>query len=199
MTREETKETNTLKEQIQELENQRHNIDNKISILRQKYNKSLEIHIGNIYKTYTEDAYIKVVDVNDSSVDILQIDDQAITWDWWSKECVSTLKQLTKLPKDIIDIWKSRGIKLQIKMTTKDAFKQIIKCTCVILVNTWHSINKAVYKYPWVFIIAITFISTIVSIVNIGKARAERDKSNKTMVEMQQKIDTMECIIESRK
>lgn len=27
------KETNTLKEQIQELENQRHNIDNKISIL----------------------------------------------------------------------------------------------------------------------------------------------------------------------
>ena len=112
MTREETKETNTLKEQIQELENQRHNIDNKISILRQKYNKSLEIHIGNIYKTDTEDTYIKVVDVNDSSVDILQIDDQAITWDWWSKECVSTLKQLTKLPKDIIDIWKSRGIKL---------------------------------------------------------------------------------------
>lgn len=84
-------------------------------------------------------------------------------------------------------------------MTTKDAFKQIIKCTCVILVNTWYSINKAVYKYPWVFIIAITFISAIVSIVNIGKARAERDKSNKTMVEMQQKIDTMECIIESRK
>ena len=199
MTREKAKETNTLKEQIQELENQRHNIDNKISILQQKYNKSLEIHIGNIYKTYTEDVYIKVLDVHDSSVEILQIDDQVISWNWWSKECVSPLKQLTKLPKDIIDIWKSRGIKLQIKMTTKDAFKQIIKCTCVILVNTWHSINKAVYKYPWVFIIAITFISAIVSIVNIGKARAERDKSNKTMVEMQQKIDTMECIIESRK
>ena len=199
MTREEAKETNTLKEQIQELENQRHNIDNKISILQQKYNKSLEIHIGNIYKTYTEDAYIKVLDVHDSSVEILQIDDQVISWNWWSKECVSPLKQLIELPKDIIDIWKARGIKLQIKMTTKDAFKQIIKCTCVILVNTWHSINKAVYKYPWVFIIAITFISAIVSIVNIGKARAERDKSNKTMVEMQQKIDTMECIIESRK
>ena len=84
-------------------------------------------------------------------------------------------------------------------LTTKDAFKQIIKCICVIIVNTWKSINKAVYKYPWVFIIAIAFISTIISIVNIGKARAERDKSNKTMVEMQQKIDTMECIIESRK
>lgn len=109
MTRE---ETNTLKEQIQELENQRHNIDNKISILQQKYNKSLEIYIDNIYKTYTEDVYIKVLDVSDSSVEILQIDDQGITWDWWSKECISTLKQLTELPKDIIDIWKSRGIKL---------------------------------------------------------------------------------------
>ena len=105
-------ETNTLKEQIQELENQRHNIDNKISILQQKYNESLEIHIGNIYKTYTEDVYIKVLDVHDSSVEILQIDDQGITWDWWRKECVSTLKQLIELPKDIIDTWKSRGIKL---------------------------------------------------------------------------------------
>lgn len=109
MTRE---ETNTLKEQIQELENQRHNIDNKISILQQKYNKSLEIHIGNIYKTYTEDSYIKVLYVYDSSVEILQIDDQVISWNWWSKECISPLEQLTKLPKDIIDIWKSRGIKL---------------------------------------------------------------------------------------
>lgn len=71
MTRE---ETNTLKEQIQELENQRHNIDNKISILQQKYNKSLEIHIGNIYKTYTKDAYIKVLEVHDSSIELLQID-----------------------------------------------------------------------------------------------------------------------------
>lgn len=73
-------ETNTLKEQIQELENQRHNIDNKISILQQKYNKSLEIHIGNIYKTYTKGAYIKVLEVHDSSVEILQIDDQVISW-----------------------------------------------------------------------------------------------------------------------
>lgn len=105
-------ETNTLKEQIQELENQRHNIDNKISILQQKYNESLEIHIGSIYKNYTEDEYIKVLDVNDSRVDILRIDDQVINYDWYSKECISSLKQLTELPKDISDIWESRGIKL---------------------------------------------------------------------------------------
>ena len=112
MTREEIKETNTLKEQIQELENQRHNIDNKISILQQKYNESLEIYIGSLYKTDTEDEYIKVLDVNDSSVDILRIDDQVINYDWYSKECINSLKQLTELPKDISDIWESRGIKL---------------------------------------------------------------------------------------
>ena len=112
MIREKIKETNTLKKQIQELENQRHNIDTKISILQQKYNELLKIHIGSIYTTYTEDAYIKVLDVNDSRVDILRIDDQVIKYDWYSKEYVSSLKQLTELPKDISDIWKSRGIKL---------------------------------------------------------------------------------------
>ena len=81
-------------------------------------------------------------------------------------------------------------------MTSKDAFKQIIKCICVILVNTWHSINKAVYKYPWVFIIAIAFISAIVSIVNIGKARAERDYSTKKLISVQQRLDSVECALD---
>lgn len=102
----------TLKEQIQELENQRHNIDTKISILQHEYSKSLKIRIGNIYQNYTEDAYIKVLEVDDERVMLLRIDDQIICYDWWSKECVNTLTQLTELPKDIINIWKSRGIKL---------------------------------------------------------------------------------------
>lgn len=112
MTREKDKGISTLKEQIQELENQRHNIDTKISILRQKYNKSLEIYVGSIYKIYATDAYIKVLDVSDSRVYVLRIDEQVIIYDWWRKECVSLLEQLTALPKDISDIWKSRGIKL---------------------------------------------------------------------------------------
>ena len=59
-------------------------------------------------------------------------------------------------------------------LTTKDAFKQIIKCSWVILVNTWNSLNKAVHKYPWVFIISILIASSIISIVNIGKAGRKR-------------------------
>ena len=112
MTREETKETSTLEEQIQELENQRHNIDTKISILQHEYSKSLKIRIGNIYQNYTEDAYIKVLEVDDEYVMLLRIDAKVIKYDWWRRGLVSSLKQLTELPKDIINIWKSRGIKL---------------------------------------------------------------------------------------
>ena len=84
-------------------------------------------------------------------------------------------------------------------MSTKDAFKQIFKCICIILVNTWNSINKAAHKFPWVFILLTIIISIVLSVLNIGKARQERDNSNKAMVQMQQKIDTMQCIIENRK
>lgn len=105
----------TLKEQIQELRNQRHNIDIKISILQHAYNEFLKIHVGNIYQNYTEDAYIKVLEVDDEYVMLLRIDAKVIKYDWWRRGLVSSLKQLTELPKDIINIWKSRGIKLQIK------------------------------------------------------------------------------------
>ena len=83
-------------------------------------------------------------------------------------------------------------------LTTKDAFKQIIKCSWVILVNTWNSLNKAAHKYPWVFIISILIASSIISIVNIGKARQERDASCKAMYKMQQKIDTLECMVDKK-
>jgi len=83
-------------------------------------------------------------------------------------------------------------------MTSKDAFIQIGKCIWVILVNTWKSINKFAHKYPWVFIVAIMLTSVIISVVSIGQARAERDYSNKKMVEMQMKLDTLQCIVENR-
>ena len=81
-------------------------------------------------------------------------------------------------------------------LTTKDAFKQIIKCSWVILVNTWNSLNKAAHKYPWVFIISILIASSIISIVNIGKARAERDYSTKKLISVQQRLDSVECALD---
>ena len=83
-------------------------------------------------------------------------------------------------------------------MTTKDAFIQIGKCSWVILVNTWTSINKAAHKYPWAFIVPIIIIATVISILGIGKARQERDYSNKQMVELQMKLDTLQCIVNNK-
>ena len=83
-------------------------------------------------------------------------------------------------------------------MTSKDAFIQICKCSWVIIVNTWNSINKAAHKYPWAFILPIILITTAITIVGIGKARAERDYSNKKMIEMQMKLDTLQCVVENK-
>lgn len=85
---------------------------------------------------------------------------------------------------------------MEFTLTTKDAFKQIIKCSWVILVNTWNSLNKAVHKYPWVFIISILIASFIISIINIGKARAERDYSTKKLISVQQRLDSVECALD---
>ena len=83
-------------------------------------------------------------------------------------------------------------------MTTLEAFKQIYKCVGVILSNSWITLNKLVHKYPWVFILAITFVCSLVSIINIGQARQERDASCKAMYKMQQKIDTLECMVDKK-
>lgn len=83
-------------------------------------------------------------------------------------------------------------------MTTLEAFKQIYRCIGVILSNSWKALNKMVHRYPWVFILTVAFVSSLVSIVNIGKARQERDASCKAMYKMQQKIDTLECMVDKK-
>lgn len=80
-------------------------------------------------------------------------------------------------------------------MTSKDAFIQICKCSWVILTNTWNSINKAAHKYPWAFIIPILLAATVISVINIGQARAERDNYNRQLIEVQQSLDSAKCII----
>ena len=72
-------------------------------------------------------------------------------------------------------------------LTTKECFKLIGKALWTITKNTGRTINKAVYRYPWIFIVAILIVAFIVSYINITEARAERDKYNKeyTMTEMQ--------------
>lgn len=72
-------------------------------------------------------------------------------------------------------------------LTTMECFKLIGKALWTIIKNTGRAINKAVYRYPWFFIIAIMLGAFIISYINIAEARQECDKYNKeyTMTETQ--------------
>lgn len=74
--------------------------------------------------------------------------------------------------------------------TTKQAVVLIAWYHWCIVKNTAKAINKAVHKLPWLFVVLSIVISTIVSIVFIGKARAERDSYNKKLVHATQLLDS---------
>lgn len=75
--------------------------------------------------------------------------------------------------------------------TTKQAAVFIVVYySWVIVRNIGKAINRAVYKLPWLFVVLSIVISTIVSIVFIGKARAERDSYNKKLVHATQLLDS---------
>lgn len=103
---------NSLKEQIQKLKNQRNAIDVKISIMQKKYNEHINIHRGDMYIDYANSAYIKVLSIDKDIMHVLHMDRRSIRYDWLSKECITRLKQLTALPEDMNDMWKSRGINI---------------------------------------------------------------------------------------
>lgn len=74
--------------------------------------------------------------------------------------------------------------------TTKQAVVFICVYSWVILRNAGRAIDKAVHKLPWLFIVITIVISFIVSIVFIGKARAERDSYNQKLVHVTQQLDS---------
>ena len=69
---------------------------------------------------------------------------------------------------------------------------------CNIAVNVWAivrnialAINKAVYRFPWVFIVLTVVACMIASFVAIANARTERDSYNKKATELQLKYDSI--------
>ena len=74
--------------------------------------------------------------------------------------------------------------------TTKQAAVFIVVYSWVIVRNIGRAINKEVHKLPWLFIVITVVISFIVSIVFIGKARAERDSYNQKLVHVTQQLDS---------
>lgn len=59
-------------------------------------------------------------------------------------------------------------------------------------------IDNALHRYPYPFIFVTVIAATLVAVVNIGKARAERDSLNKQCYELQQKLESVCNEIEAR-
>lgn len=82
------------------------------------------------------------------------------------------------------------------KTSSKKAACLIAIYFWVIIRNTSISINKSVYKFPWVFIILIMTISLITSFILITKARAERDNYNQKLVKVSMQLDSCKTLLE---
>lgn len=80
------------------------------------------------------------------------------------------------------------------QVSTFDAFKYILKLNFIIARNAWRCLNGLVHSYPWVFIFATLIISILISLVQIGKARAERDYYNHKNVHLSQKVASYEAL-----
>lgn len=75
--------------------------------------------------------------------------------------------------------------------TTKQALVFIGVYSWVILRNLGRVINKAVYRFPWVFIVLTVVVCMVASFVAIADARTERDSYNKKATELQLKYDSI--------
>lgn len=81
-------------------------------------------------------------------------------------------------------------------VTTMDAFKYILKFNIIIGRNAWRAVDGLVHRFPWVCIILTIVIATLVSLVQIGKARSERDSYNQKNIHLTQKIASYEALSE---
>ena len=54
--------------------------------------------------------------------------------------------------------------------------------------------ERVIKRYTLACMAVVVFVSILLSIVQIGKARAERDQASKQLYVMQQKIDSLEVV-----
>lgn len=94
---------------------------------------------------------------------------------------------------------KSEKINFVSNATTREAFVYSILYSCVFLRNIGRGIDKAAHRLPWVFVSATTAASVIVSIVLIGRARAERDAYNKQLVHTTQQLESYKAAYDGGK
>lgn len=76
-------------------------------------------------------------------------------------------------------------------MTTREAFRTIAACHAAIAVNFAHAVNRAVYRFPWAFIVAVCLVSFVLSYGFVAKARHERDVAGHRQLALQDTINDL--------
>lgn len=90
-------------------------------------------------------------------------------------------------------VMKESSVSFAYNATTLEALKYSLLYAWVFLRNIGQCINRFVHRFPWVCIIAIIALSTIVCFVQIGNARAERDYYNHKNVKLTEKVASYEA------
>lgn len=69
-----------------------------------------------------------------------------------------------------------------------------VKNLCLCVVDTLHFLKRLIKRYPFVVLFVVVSTAVIFSYVEIGKARAERDKLSHELYVMKQKTEQLENI-----
>jgi hypothetical protein len=66
-----------------------------------------------------------------------------------------------------------------------------VKNLCLAAVDMLHFFKRLIKRYPFVALFVVVFAAVICSYVEIGKARAERDKLSRELYVMKQKAEQL--------
>ncbi|WP_195252066.1 hypothetical protein [Hoylesella timonensis] len=69
-----------------------------------------------------------------------------------------------------------------------------VKNLCLAAFDALHFLKRLIKRYPFVALFVVVFTAVIFSYVEIGKARAERDKLSRELYVMKQKAEKLENI-----
>lgn len=73
----------------------------------------------------------------------------------------------------------------------RKGLKLIAKGIWLTIESIGRLIDASIRRFPYVWIVTILVFSVITAYVNIGKARAERDRLNKQNYELTQKVEKL--------
>lgn len=69
-----------------------------------------------------------------------------------------------------------------------------VKNLCLSVVDVLHFLKRLIKRYPFAALFVVAFTAVICSYVEIGKARAERDKLSHELYVMKEKAEKLENI-----